>query len=106
MTHGEHTTEIVVGGTCEDASEDNPQVSNRSELGTHNGTKDGACTRDIQKLNHKHLPVRKYDVIHPVGLSHSGCHTVIGAEYVCYKTAIEQITQNKSQKAQRKCNHF
>ena len=106
MTHGEHATEIVVNCSGKDASKDNPQVGCRSELSTHDGTKDGARSRNVQELNHKHLPVGKNDVVQAVSLSHSRSNTVVRAKHVGHKSTIKQITQNKSNEAQRKCNHF
>ena len=66
--------------TGENTAEDNPQISYRTELGTHNSTKDGACTRNVQKLNHENLPTGKDNKVNAIGLCHCRGHTVIWPE--------------------------
>ena len=88
--------------TCKDAAEDYPQIGRRTELRTHDGTKDRAGTGNVQKLNHKNLPTRKHHVVKTVGLCNGGSHTVVGTENTLYEAAIEHITQNESNKAQSK----
>ena len=56
MAHREHADEIVVDGPREDAPEDNPEVGRGAELGTHDGSEDGARAGNVEKLDHEDLP--------------------------------------------------
>ena len=56
VTNTQHTAQIVVRSTCKDTSEDNPEIGSRSELGTHDGTKDRSSTCNVQELYHENLP--------------------------------------------------
>ena len=47
VTHGEHTSEIVMYTACKDTSQYNPQVGNGTELGAHDSTEDWASTCDV-----------------------------------------------------------
>ena len=91
MAHGQHAAQEIVGSTGKDTAKDNPQVGHRAELGTHDSSEDGACTGNIQKLNHEHLPRRKHDVVKTVGLGYGGRHTVIGPKHPFHEAAIEKI---------------
>ena len=62
------------------------------KLCTHDGTEDGSCTSNIQKLNHENLPVRKGNKVNPVGFCYSGSNTIVGTKHVGNKTTIKQIT--------------
>ena len=88
VTHGEHTRQIVVHRTSEDAAEDNPQIGHRTELRTHDGTKDRTSSRNVQKLDHEDLPVWKHNVVQAVGLSHSRRHTVIWPKHLLHKASV------------------
>ena len=63
ITHGEHAHEIIVNGTGKDTTQHNPQIGHRTELGTHDGTKDRTGTGNVQELNHKDFPVGKDNVV-------------------------------------------
>ena len=91
VTHGEHTREIVVYAACEDTSQHNPQIGYRAELGAHDSTEDGPGTCDVQKLDHKHLPVRKHNVVNTIGHGNSRSFPVVRAKHAVHKTAIQQI---------------
>ena len=95
-----------MGGTGEDAAEDNPEIGSRTKLGAHDGTEDRTCTCNVKKLNHEYLPVGKNDEIKTVGLSHGRSHTVVWCEHFLYEASVEQITQKKSHEAHHKSNHF
>ena len=53
-------------GTHEDSAQSNPQKGHGAETGTHNGTEDGAYTRNVEKLNKEGAPARHGDIINPV----------------------------------------
>ncbi|CCY01411.1 unknown [Prevotella sp. CAG:924] len=97
MTHREHATQIIVHGTGKDTPEDDPQVSHRSIPRTHDGTKDRACSSNIEKLDHEHFPARKLDIIYTIGHGYSRCGTVVGTEHALDNLAIEQVTDYQSQ---------
>ena len=102
MTHREHTRQIVVRGAGKDTAEDDPQISHRTELRTHDGTEDRTSTGNVQELNHEDFPRRENNVIETIGLSNGWCHTIIWTKHTLYETSIEQIAHNKSYKTQQK----
>ena len=106
IAHGEHASEIVVNGSGENAAEDNPQIRSRTKLGTHDGTKDGTCAGDVEKLYHEHFPVGHGDIVHAVGLCHGWRGTVIGREYAFHEAAIYKIAHNKGSKRDKECYHY
>ena len=105
MTHGEHADQIVVHGTGEDASKHNPQIGHRTIPRTHDGTEDGSRAGNIQKLNHENLPTRKHDVVHSIGLRHSGRGAVVGTKHLLHQLSIEEITGHECQQCNNKRNH-
>ena len=102
MAHGEHTREVIMHSSGKDTAENDPQISHRTKLRTHDGTEDRTCTRNVQKLDHKNLPRRQHDVVETIGLGHCRRHTIIGAKHPFDETAVEQITNHESHKAQQK----
>ena len=92
VTHGEHARQVVVGGSCKDTAEDNPQISRRTELRTHDGTEDRSRTGNVKELNHENLPVGKHDVVKSVCLGNGGRHTVIWSKHPFHEATVEQIT--------------
>ena len=106
MAHGKHTAKIVVDSTCKDAAENNPEVGSGAKLRAHNGTKDGTCSGNVEKLNHKDLPRRHYDVVHSVGLSHGGRWAVVGGKDAFYNASIEQISEDKSYQTDDETYHI
>ena len=62
----------------------------------------GPCSRNVQKLNHEDLPVRKYNVVQAVGLGNGRRHTVIRSEHLFHEASVQKITYYQSQKAQKK----
>ena len=100
MTQREHTAEIIVDSSGKNAAKHNPQITGWSELGSHNGTEDRSRSRDIEKLNHKDLPVGKDHEIYTVGLGHRRRGTVVRSKDTLNETAVEKIAQHKGQHAQ------
>ena len=105
MTHGEHTGQIVMHGSRKDASQHNPQIRSRAELGTHDGTEDGTQSRNVEELNHEYLPSGHRDIVHSVGLGQGGRLAVIRTEDPLHDTTVEKITGNQRQQTKGKCYH-
>ena len=101
-----HAREVVVNGSCKDASEYNPQIGNGSELGAHDSSEDRTSARNVQKLNHEHLPVGHRHVVNAVGFGYSRGGAVVGSEYVLYETAIDCVAQYEGYETNYKCYHF
>ena len=91
-----------MSGSGEDTAEDNPQIGSGSELGTHDGTEDRACSGNVEELNHEDLPVGQYNVVQSVGLGHGGCYAVVGSEHPLYEASVEEIANNQSHEAHSK----
>ena len=91
VTNGEHTGEVVMNGPSKDTTQHNPQIGCRAELSTHDGTKDGACTGNVQELNHEDFPRWEHHEIYPISFSDSWRRTVIGSKNMFHKTTIQEI---------------
>ena len=96
VAQGEHTAQVVVGGSGEDTAEHNPQISNRAELSSHDGTKNRTSSSDVQKLNHKNLPTGKNEKINSVGHGYCRGRTIVGLDNALYKFPIQQIAQHQN----------
>ena len=106
MTKRKSTTEEIVYSTGKNSSKHNPQVRSRSELRPHNGTENRTKPGNVEKLNHKNLPVGKYQIIHPVSLCISGCFPVyIRFEDTLHKASVNEISPYQKKEGQSKCNH-
>ena len=90
----------------EDGTEGDPQEHNRSPHGTGQGAEDGAEAGNVQKLNHKQLPLGHDDVVNAVVDGDCGGLAVVGREGLVYKLAVEQVSTYKYSQAQEKANHF
>lgn len=89
VAHAEHTAEVIVHRTGKDATEHYPQISRRTIPCSHDGTKDGARTCNIEKLNHVYLPVRHPHVVNAIGMSGRRRGIVSWAKYMFHKSAVE-----------------
>ena len=105
VAHRSHAAQVVVYGSGEDGAEDDPQVGHGTELGTHDGTEDGACAGNIEELDHVNLPVGKHHEVNVVALGNGWRHAVVGAKYPLHETPVEQVAQNQDGKANDKGNH-
>ena len=101
VAYGEHAGEIVVDGAGEDAAEDNPKVGYGTIPCSHDGSKDGACARNVEELNHEDFPGGHDDVVDTVGMSHGRGRTVVRREDTLHELAIEQVAYNK--RDEREC---
>ena len=95
VSHGEHTTEVVVHRTGKDAAQHNPQIGSRSELCSHDSTEDRTRTSDVQELDHEDLPPGENDIIHTVGFRHSWSHSVVRTENLLNKPAIDHVAYDQ-----------
>ena len=96
IAHRQHAGKVVVRGSCKDAAEDNPQIGDRAELGTHDGTEDGTRTGNVQELNHKDLPVGKDNIVNTIGLGNSRSDAIVRGYYFLNEAPIEHITKQQS----------
>ena len=102
----EHTTHIIVHGSCKDTSEDNPQISHRTIPRTHDGSKNWSSTRNIEKLNHKDFPTRQHHEVDTVGFGHCRRRAVVRTEHMRHKLSIKKIAQNKGHQTDDETDHF
>ena len=103
----EHAAHVVVHGAGKDASEHNPEVAGRAKLGTHDGTEDRARSRNVEELDHVHLPAGHGNEVHAVGLGDGrGGPMGIGAEDAVYEGSVNEIAQDKGHDADKKRKHY
>ena len=107
MAHGQHTAHIVVYGTGENAAEDDPQIAGRAEFGAHDGAEDGTRSRNVQELDHIHLPGGHDDEIHSIGFGDSRRGPFgIRSEHPIHKSTVQNIAQNQGDNADDKTKHY
>ena len=102
----QHPAEVVVHGAAEDAAQHDPQVGRRAELGAHDGAEDGPRSRDVQELDHEHLPGGKGNVVDAVGLG-DGRRLPGGVrpENALHELAVEQVSEDERDDADEEGNH-
>ena len=105
VTNREHSAQIVVDGSGENAAQDYPHIGHRPVPRTHDGTENRTRAGNVQKLNHENLPSRKHHEIYSVGLCNGGRRAVVGAENTLHETSIEKIACNQRTQGNEKCNH-
>ena len=66
---------------------------------THDCTEDRTCSGNIEKLNHKNLPIGKNHKVNTIGFSYGRSLTIVRAEHPLDKPSIHEIAQHKGQKA-------
>ena len=87
-------------GTGEDTAKDNPQITGRAELGTHDGSENGARSCDVQELDHEHPPGGHLDKVHAVGLGDGGREARgIRTEHPVHKGSVKDIAQDQGNDA-------
>ena len=99
LAYGNHTAEIVMGGSGKDAAQNNPQISCRAKLCSHNGTKDRTCACNVQKLNHEYLPVGEHHEVNTVCLDNGRSISVVRPKHRFDKLSIKEIAQHKGYNA-------
>ena len=93
-------------GSGEDASEDDPEVGGRTELGAHDGTEDRTGSRNVQELDHKYFPSGHRDEVDAVGFGdRRGGPGCIGAEHFFDKSPVEEIPDDKGSQTEEERIH-
>ena len=94
-------------GTSKYAAEHYPKISSRTKEDAHDGTEDGACARDVEKLYEKHTPGGHGNIVHPIGLGKAGSGTLlIDPKDLLHHCPIYQIAQYQGKQRNTKCNHI
>ena len=102
-----HTAQIVMDCTGKDASCHYPQIGGGPEEDAHDGTEDGTCACNVEKLYEEHFPCGHGDIVHSVGAGVAGGgQTGVAAEYFFHEGPVQQIAEQKAHKCHNKCNHF
>ncbi len=65
-----------MGRTGKYAPKNNPEESDRSPHGTGKGTKDGAKSGNVQKLNEKNPPPRKWHIVNAIWVRTRRCRPI------------------------------
>ena len=104
LTH--HTGEIVVDRTGKDGAEGDPQKDHGTPQSAAQSAEDGAEARNVQKLDHKELPLRQDHVVHTVVDLDGRGLTVIGAEGVLNDLAVDEVAADQQCQTQEKANHL
>ena len=102
MTKRQHTTHEVVHRSGKDAAQHNPQVGRRAEPHAHDGTENRARSRNVQELNHEHLPCGQRHKVHTVGEANSGGLAVIGTHHALHDGTVNEVAHHKGNKADNK----
>ena len=98
--HRNHSGDVVVDRTGEDAAEHNPQIARRAEFGTHDGTEYRAGAGDVQELDHEHFPGGHGHIVQTVVLCDSGCHLGrIGLVQPFHEAPVEDVAQDEGHDA-------
>ena len=102
VSEGKHPRKVIMHRARENASEHYPEVGRRPELGTHDSAEDRPRARDIQELDHEHLPRGHWDEIHPVRLADRRCGPVrIRSEDPVYEFSVKRVAQNQGEDAEK-----
>ena len=84
-----------------------PQIRCRAEFGPHDGTEDRAGSRNVEKLYHIDFPSRHRNEIHAVSASYRrGFPGRVDTEHFFDYLSINEITDHKCQKADKKRDHW
>ena len=103
VAQADHTAEIVVDGSGENAAEHYPDVTGWAEFGSHDRSEDRTRSGYVQELYHEHLPGWHRNVIHSVCLAYGrGDSRRIGAENPVYQFSIKDITEYQHYDAYQK----
>ena len=106
MAYAQHATEVIVHRSGEYTTQNYPQICRGTELGAHDGAKDGTRSRYVEELDHEYLPSWQYHEIHSISLGHGWGGAVVGTKHADYELAIDHISRNERQKADYKCYHL
>ena len=95
MAHGEHSAQVIVHRSGEDAAENYPQVGRRTELGAHYRAEYRAGAGDVEELDHEDLPTRKHYVVNAVGHAHGRRRTVVRSEDALHNAAVDKVAHDE-----------
>ena len=106
LTDGKHTRKIVVDSTRKDTAQHYPQVARRAELGAHNGSEDRPGARNVQELDHIHLPRGHGHIIHTVAHRHGRRNpSRISPENLLDHLAVNEVADNQGGDTDKKREH-
>ena len=106
ITLAHHTGEIVVNRTGKNRTEGDPQEHDGTPQSTLQGTEDGAEARDVQKLDHKQLPLRQNHIVHAIVDLDSRRFTVVRAEGLFDDATVNEVAADQQCEADQKAKHF
>ena len=93
--------------TAQDATQHNPKEGSRTIEHTHHGTKDGACTSNVEELHGIDLPSSHGDVVGTIHLGVAGSLSLrVGAKDLLHKAAVEEVSKHKTDQRNTKCKHL
>ena len=79
--------------SSKDTTENNPQIGCRSKKDSHDGTEDGACAGNVQKLDEEDFPSGHGYVIHSVSLGITWCLAIrVNTKNLFHKSAIDNVS--------------
>ena len=106
VTLAHHTGEIVVNRTGKNRTKGDPQEHDGTPQSTLQGTEDGAEARDVQKLDHKQLPLRQNHIVHAIVDLDSRRFTVVRAEGLFDDATVNEVAADQQCEADQKAKHF
>ena len=106
VTLAHHTGEIVVNRTGKNRTESDPQENHRAPQSAAQSAEDRAETRDVQKLDHKQLPLRQNHVVHAIVDLDSRRFTVVRAEGLFDDATVNEVAADQQCEADQKAKHF
>ena len=106
VTLAHHTGEIVVDRTGKNRTEGDPQENHRAPQSAAQSAEDRAETRDVQKLDHKQLPLRQNHVVHAIVDLDSRRFTVVRAEGLFDDATVNEVAADQQCEADQKAKHF
>ena len=92
--------------TGKDGTEGDPQENHGAPQSAAQSAKDRAETGNVQKLDHKQLPLRQDHVVHTVVDLHSRRFTVIGAEGLFDDLAVNEVAADQQRETDQEAKHF
>ena len=106
VTLAHHTGEIVVDRTGKNRTEGDPQENHRTPQSAAQSAEDGAEARNVQKLDHKQLPLRQNHVVHAIVDLDSRRFTVVRAEGLFDDATVNEVAADQQCEADQKAKHF
>ena len=92
--------------TGKDGAEGDPQEDHGTPQSAAQSAEDGAEARNVQKLDHKELPLRQDHVVYTVVDLDGRGLTVIRPEGVLNDLAVDEVAADQQCQTQEKANHL